>query len=183
MQRDAIEGDVREGDGLAFAGDLFEVGEGVEGVVWEVYFDGSFVFCEDGGDEDGRAEEELVVDGVGVLVAGVGEPEGGGGGGDAGAVVVPEGGVEVVEEAVAQGDGPAGGGGGLVPAVEFLRDGGVAVVVAEEGHEGAEGGPARAEGLGGVAAEAADVGADERDLVDGGEAEHGGDRHAVVLPE
>ena len=77
-------------------------------------------------------------------------------------------GVDVVEQAVADGDGVAGCGASEWLAVEFLGDGGVAGVVAHEGVEGAEGGPACAEGFGCVACEAADVGADHRDLEDGG---------------
>lgn len=92
-------------------------------------------------------------------------------------------GVDVIEQAVTDVDCLAGSRCHAIPAVELLRDlGDVAVVVAVEGGEGAENGPAGAEGLGGVVGEAADVGADHGDLVDGGEGEHAADGDAVAVP-
>lgn len=55
-------------------------------------------------------------------------------------------------------------------------------MVAVEGAEGAEHGPAGAELLGGGVAEAADVGADDGHLEDAREVEHGADGPAVVRP-
>lgn len=92
-------------------------------------------------------------------------------------------GVDVVEQAVADVNCLAGSLSDAIPAVELLRDvGDVAVVVAVEGRKGAEHSPASAEGLGGVVGEAADVGADHWDLVDGGEGEHAANGDAVSVP-
>lgn len=94
-----------------------------------------------------------------------------------------EGGVDVIKQAVTDVDGLAGGHSNALPAIELLWDvGGQPVVVAVEGLEGTEHGPASAEGLGGVVAKTADVGADHGDLEDGGEVEHTSDSDAVAIP-
>jgi len=134
VQRDFGEIDVLEGDFCAFAFDDFPGVEGVEAVVGKVDGDASGVLFCDGGDEDVGAVEELqgVAEDVGVV--GVGEEERVDQGRAVDGLLV-EGRVDVVEEAVADVVGVAGGSGDGGPDVEFLRDGGVAVVVAGEGVE------------------------------------------------
>ena len=125
------EGNVIEGDFGALA--LYDLPgvEGVEAVVGEVDGDaGAVLFC-DGRDEDVGAVEELqgVTEDVGVI--GVGEEEGVDQRGAVDGLLV-EGGVDVVEQAVADVVGVAGGFCNGLPEVEFLGDGGVSVVVARE---------------------------------------------------
>lgn len=55
-------------------------------------------------------------------------------------------------------------------------------MIAHEGVEGAEGGPARTEGFGGVASETTDIGANHGNLENGGEIQNTGDAEAVLLP-
>ena len=115
-------------------------------------------------------------------VGGVDEPVGDEGGGGAVAALLPEARVQVVEELVAGLDGDAAGLGGGGPAVELVVDCADGLVHAEEGHEGAEHGPARAEGFGGVVRVAADVGTHHWELVDGGEGDGLRDGDQVVGP-
>jgi hypothetical protein len=182
-----VEGDiggaqVLDEDALALALDLGVGVEVVEDVLGEVGGDGGGVLLDDGADEDAGAEEVLRLDAEGVGVVGVQVEERADEWGAVEGLVV-ESGVDVIEQAVTDVDRLAGGLGNAVPAVELLGDlGDVAVVVAVEGGEGAEHGPAGAELLGGVVGEAADVGADHGDLVDGGEGEHAADADAVSEP-
>lgn len=135
VQRDFSEVHVVEGDLGASTLDDFPGVEGVEAGVGEVDGDAGAVLFGDGRDEDVGAVEELqgVAEDVGVV--GVGEEEGVD---ERGAVdgLLVEGGVDVVEEAVADVVGVAGGFCDGLPDVEFLGDGGVSVVVAGEGVEG-----------------------------------------------
>ena len=153
-----------------------------DAVLGEVDVDAGGAFLGDGGDEEAVAVKVLQVEGVRLGVLGVEVKHGVDQGGAVDGLLV-QGGVDVVEQAVADVDGLAGALGDDGPAVELLADGGrVLVVVAEEGAEGTQGSPAGAEGLLGAAGEAANVGADHGDLEDGGEGEDLGDAAAVVLP-
>lgn len=128
----------------------------VEDVVGEVCVDRSLAAVGHGTDQDGVAVEELQLVAKGVLVLGI-EVEHGLQEGLAGLGLPVEGCVDVVKQPVADVNGLARGLGNGGPAVELLRDAGDFIVVAEEGVEGSETGPASAELLGGVAAESAHV--------------------------
>lgn len=166
MDGDLGEGDVGEVHGGAGAADGGAGEEAVEEVGGEVDIHRRGVFLGDRADEDARAEEELRVDAQGRRVIRIQEPQRV----HARRAVVTlllQGRVKVIEELVARFDRDLGGLGDGRPAVELMADDVAGGVVAVEGVEGAEHGPAGAEGLGGVVGVAADVGADHGDLEDG----------------
>ena len=182
VQRDVGEGLVGEGDVGAGAAELGVGPQVEEDVVGEVGGDRGAVFVRDGADEYGRAEEVLQVDAEGVGVGRV-EVEERAEQGRAVDRLPPEGGVDVVEELVADTDGLAGrDGDGGGPAVELLRRGVVGGVVAVEWGKGAQHGPARTELLRRVGRVAAHVRPDHRHLVDGRHAQQRRDREPVMQP-
>ena len=93
-----------------------------------------------------------------------------------------EGGVNVVEELVARLDCYLRGFGNGWPEVVFLMGDPSGVVVAVEGVECSQHSPACTELFGRVASVATDVGSDHRDLIDGCECNHFGNRDLVVKP-
>lgn len=180
-ERDVGPALARDGDARAAALDAPVRVPVVEGVVGQVDVDARGVLLGHGGDEQARAEEVLQLERRGAPVARVQEDDGVDGRGAVDALPV-HGRVQVVEQAVADGDVLAGRGRRRGPAVQLLRDVAELVVHAVEGREGAEGGPAGAELLRRVAAEAADVGADHGHLVHGREGHHAAHREPVVVP-
>lgn len=173
--------DIGEGDVCALA---VESGAGVpvvEDVLGKIGVDRRGVFGGHGADEEGIAVEELQVCREGVFVLGV-EVEEGLEEGLAGLRLAVEGCVDVVEELVADCDGLLCGLGDAVPVVVLLWDAADFVVVAGEGVEGAEGGPAGTELFCRVEAEAADVGSYHGDLEHRGKGEDLGNGVAVLVP-
>lgn len=150
-------------------------------VIGEVDGDAGGAFGGHGRDEDGGAVEVLQVQGQGVGVGGIEEEHGVE---ERGAVdrLLVEGRVDVVEELVARFDCYLRGFGNSWPEVVFLMGDTGGVVVAVEWIECAQHGPACAELFGGVASVPADVGSDHRDLVDGCECNHFGNRDLEVRP-
>ena len=108
--------------------------EVVEAVVGEVDANAGGVFFGDGGDEDVGAVEELELVAEDGRVVWVVEEHGVDQGRAVDCLLV-QGGVDVVEQAVADVVGVAGCFGNLGPVVKFLRDGAIAVVVSGEGVE------------------------------------------------
>jgi len=102
VQRDAVERHIREVYPLALPFNLLERPPVVPHPLWQVDANGCAVLLQHGGDEDVVAVEELVLDGEGVLVLGVEEEERVEQGQARGGLAV-EGGVDVVEQAVADG--------------------------------------------------------------------------------
>ncbi|KAF5121944.1 hypothetical protein E5D57_012416 [Metarhizium anisopliae] len=181
-QRDGGGVDGRDGEGAAGAPDrAVRVPVVEEGAGGQVDLRRGGAGLEDGGDQQRRPVEVLVLEGAGGAVARVGVQHGQQGG-LAGGRGAPHRRVQVVEEAVADGEGAAGAGGDRGPAVELLRRLPERVVVAVEGGEGAEGCPPRAQLLGRVAAEAAHVGAHGVEAVQRGEGQHGAHRGPVHGP-
>lgn len=153
----------------------------VEEVVGQVGIDAGGALGEDRGNKEAGAVEKLVLQGPGLLILGVhvehGRQHGAAVGGGPG-----HGGVHVVEQAVADGDGLAGALGNRLPEVELLPGGAELVVVPVKGVERAEGRPAGAQLLGRVATESADVRAYHGELEHGGIGYHCADGDTVVLP-
>lgn len=135
VQGDFSEGDVVEGDFGTGAFDDFPGVEGVEAVVGEVNGDAGAVLFGDGRDENVGAVEELqgVAEDVGVVWVGEEERVDQRGAVDG---LLVEGGVDVVEQAVADVVGVASGFCDGLPDVELLRDGCISVVVTREWVEG-----------------------------------------------
>lgn len=180
-QGDGGDVDVVEGVRTAFAVDDLVRVPVVVVVLGEVHGHAGGPLFRHGGDHDAGAEEILQLERPrGLVLRVVEEDRRDAGGAVCGGAL--HGRVEVVEQAVADADGLAGGGGDGGPAVKLLAGGAGLVVVAVEAVKGAEGGPARAELLGGGAGEAAHVGADHVELEERGEGEHAADGLAVLLP-
>lgn len=181
-ERDGGGVDARDGEGAAGAPHrAVRVPVVEEGAGGQVDLHRGGAGLEDRGDQQRRPVEVLVLEGAGGAVARVGVQHGQQGG-LAGGRGAPHRRVQVVEEAVADGERAAGAGGDRGPAVELLRRLPERVVVAVEGGEGAEGGPPRAQLLGRVAAEAAHVGAHGVEAVQRGEGQHGAHRGPVHGP-
>lgn len=176
--------------------------EVVEGIFGEVDGDVCAVFLGYGADEKVVAEEELKVDGGGVEIFWIVEEQGVEEGETRLGLLV-EGSVDVVQETVAGGDGVLGCLGDHWPLVELLGNGieavvvpGLAVlassqkqvdgterlVIPEEGVESTQPCPARAQCLGGVITETADISADHRNLEDRGELENAANGVLVMVP-
>lgn len=181
VQRDGVEADVGQGDGIALPGHRCAGVEVVELVLREVDVDGGRVVVGHGRDHDAVAPEELVLQVGGVAVGRVLE-EHGVEHRRAGLGLCPQHRVRVVEQTVANVDGGARGRRDLRSAVQLVRRRLVVRVVAEEGREGAEEDPARAQVVRRVAVVPADVAADHRDLEQRREFLQLGDRPPVVVP-
>lgn len=131
VEWDFGEADVFELDLSAFAFDDLPSVEGVETIVGEVDGDACAVLFRDGRDEDVGAVEELqgVAEDVGVV--GVGEEERVDERGAVNGLLV-KGSVDVVEQTVTDVVSVASSFSNCLPKVEFLRDGGITIVVARE---------------------------------------------------
>lgn len=142
-ERDGRCADVLDGVGGCAAADGLVRVPVEEEVVGEVDVYACGALLRDGGDDETRAVEVLVLECPGRLVVGVDVQHGqeGGRAVDGGGI---HGTVDVVEETVADGDGFPGAFCDRGPAVEFLGDLALGVVVAVEGGKGAEGSPSRA---------------------------------------
>lgn len=103
----------------------------------EVGVDVPGLVLKDGGDQDGVAQHELLVDPVGGLVLGEDAPQVVGNG-LAVDVGLPHEGVHEGEDLVPHSQGAPGGLGDRIPPVELLRGGSKGVVVAREGVEGSD---------------------------------------------
>jgi hypothetical protein len=135
VEWDFSEIDVVESDLGAFALDDLPSVECVKAVVRKVDGDASAVLFCDGRDEDVGAVEELQSIAEDLRVVRVGEEEWVDQRSAVDSLLV-ESGVDVVEQAVADVVGVASGFCDGLPEVEFLRDGGVSIVVARERVEG-----------------------------------------------
>ena len=182
VELDGFVVDVVDLDGGAIALHLGVREPVVEHVVGEVDRDGSGVLLGNWGDEDGRAEEvlHLEAEGVGVIRVNV-EHRVDQGRSIHGLLIQRS--VDVVQEAIADVNHLLGCSGHGFPSVELLSNRRrVAVVVTVEGAESTEGGPSRAQLLGGVIRIAADVGSYHGNLVDGGKGKHGSNGDLVMQP-
>ena len=170
-----------DGDGGAGAAEGFVSEEVVELVVGEVDGDACGTFVRHGRNQDGGTVEVLQVQRQGVRIGGVEEEHGVEKRCAVDGLLI-ERCVDVVEELVARLDCYFGGFGDACPEVVFLMEDVGGVVVAVEGVECSQHGPACTELFGGIAGVTADVRSDHRDLVDGCECNHLGDRDSVVGP-
>lgn len=181
MDGDLGEGDIGEAHKSAGAADGGAGEEVVEEVVGEVDVDGGGILLRDGTDEDARAEEKLRVDPQRLRIVRIQKPQRVQARRAVFALLL-HGRVEIIQELVTRFESDVSCFGHQRPAVELMTHDVAGGVVAVEGVEGAEHGPAGAEGLGGVLGVAADVGADHGDLEDGGEGDDLRDGDAVVVP-
>lgn len=181
VQRDSIETDVREVDHGSGSLDALAGPVVVEDFVGQVDGHGCRVFFQHGRNEDSVAVEELVLDGEGVGVGGVVEPQWVQTGYSSGGLAV-EGSVEIVKQSVAYCNSILSRRRGQWPAVVFLVNRCVSSVVPHEGVESTKCCPTRAESLGGVACETANIGSDHGDLVDGVEVQDASDGEAILRP-
>ena len=181
VHRDLRERHIRQADARRAPFHRRVRGEVVEPVVGEVDIDGSRVLVENRADKDAWAEEELVLNIVRLRVVWVVEEQRLQGGCSVGVLLV-EGRIEVIKQTVANVDRVLRRLGDEGPAVELLRDRGVAVMVAVERIECSKCGPSRAQSLSRVPSKSANVRPDHWDLEDRGKAKHSWDREPIMRP-